>query len=546
MEADEGLAVTTPESATRPAAASWGDQIILTQVGGVPFRIYSERPRRVEHLLEFADRWGPRPHIVQGEREVTFDGLRLAAATKARELAGLGAGYGDHVLLLGWNSREWVVNFWACLQIGAVPVLANAWWSEGEVAEALAALQPAVTLADAHGAAKMPPGWRRGSWQTDLRSGGGPVADASDHHARSLDEEDPAVVIFTSGTEGRPKAVVLAHRSLLAGLQMLLDVSRRLPGQIDETSGDVALHTGPLFHIGGVQTLIRAITVGDTLVMPEGRFDPAEALRLIERYKITRWSAVPTMVSRVLAHPDVHRRDLRSLRSVTVGGAPVHAEFLERLRTGLPGVQVRVPTGYGLTENGGQATAASGRDTAERPGSSGRPLPCVELKFLPRPGLPDGEILVRASTQMIRYYGNEQSPIDVEGWLHTGDLGHLDDGGHLWITGRSKEMIIRGGENIAPAAVEAALMSLPGIVEAAVIGVPHPDLGEEVMAFVVVEEEQQTPEQVEGQLRGNVSSFAVPGRWWVQREPLPTNHAGKVDKTALAALARTHYQGADR
>ena len=324
---------------------------------------------------------------------------------------------------------------------------------------------------------------------------------------------------------------------------MLLHVSRRLPGQIDETSGDVALHTGPLFHIGGVQTLIRAITVGDTLVMPEGRFDPAEALRLIERYKITRWSAVPTMVSRVLDHPDVHRRDLRSLRSVTVGGAPVHAEFLERLRTGLPGVQVRVPTGYGLTENGGQATAASGRDTAERPGSSGRPLPCVELKFLPRPGLPDGEILVRASTQMIRYYGNEQSPIDVEGWLHTGDLGHLDDGGHLWITGRSKEMIIRGGENIAPAAVEAALMSLPGIVEAAVIGVPHPDLGEEVMAFVVVEEEQQTPEQVESQLRGNVSSFAVPGRWRVQREPLPTNHAGKVDKTALAALARMQYPG---
>lgn len=441
--------MTTHERPTRPAAASWGDQITIKQVRGVPFRMYSERPRRVEHLLEFADRWGARPHIVHGEHEVTFDGLRLATAAKAKELVGLGAGHGDHVLLLGWNSPDWVANFWACLQIGAVPVLANAWWSDGEVADALVALQPVLTLADPHGAVKMPPGWRRGPWETDLGSGGGPRAGGADHDARSLYEEDPAVVIFTSGTEGQPKAVVLSHRSLLAGLQMLLHVSRRLPHQLDQTSGDVALHTGPLFHIGGVQTLIRAITVGDTLVMPQGRFDPAEALSLIERYKITRWSAVPTMVSRVLDHPDVHRRDLRSLRSVTVGGAPVHAEFLERIRTGLPGVHARVPTGYGLTENGGQATAASGRDTAERPGSSGRPLPCVELTFLPRPGLPDGEILLRAPTQMTGYYGNEKSPIHEEGWLHTGDLGRLDDGGYLWITGRSKDMIIRGGENIA-------------------------------------------------------------------------------------------------
>lgn len=538
--------MTAAENPTQSAIATWGDQITVTQVRGVPYRMYTERPRRVEHLLRYADRWGARKHIAQGERELTFDGLRRAVAAKAGELAGLGAEHGDHVFLLGWNSPDWVVNFWACLQLGAVPVLANAWWTEGEVADAVAALRPAVTLADARGAAKMPPGWRCGSWETGPSSDGGPDPDVTDHRARSLDEEDPAVVIFTSGTEGRPKAVVLSHRALLAGLQMLLHVSRRLPHQIDETSGDVALHTGPLFHMGGVQTLIRAITVGDTLVMPEGRFDPAEALRLIECYKVGRWSAVPTMVSRVLDHPDVHKRDLRSLRSVTVGGAPVYAEFLERLRTGLPGVQARVPTGYGLTENGGQATAASGRDTAARPGSAGRPLPCVELKFLPRPGLPDGEILLRAPTQMTGYYGNEQSPIDEQGWHHTGDLGHIDDDGYLWITGRSKDMIIRGGENIAPAAVEAALLSVPGIAEAAVLGVPHPELGEEVMAFVVVEDERQTAEQIDAQLRGNVSSFAVPSRWWVQREPLPTNHAGKVDKTALAALARAQHQGADR
>jgi acyl-CoA synthetase (AMP-forming)/AMP-acid ligase II len=315
---------------------------------------------------------------------------------------------------------------------------------------------------------------------------------------------------------------------------MLLHVTRRLPHQLDETAADVGLHTGPLFHVGGVQTLLRAITVGSTLVMPRGKFDPAEALALIERHTISRWAAVPTMVSRLLDHPDVRRRDLRSLRSVTVGGAPVHAELLQRIRTGLPSVQARIPTGYGLTENGGQATAASGADTAERPGSSGRPLPCVELTFLPRPGLPDGEILLRAPTQMSGYYGTDPSPIDHDGWLHTGDLGRLDDKGNLWITGRCKDMIIRGGENIAPVAVERALVAIPGVAEAVVFGVPHPDLGEEVMAIVVVEA-ALTPQHLQEQLRTRVASFAVPSRWQLQTEPLPLNHAGKVDKAALVA-----------
>ena len=248
----------------------------------------------------------------------------------AAALAGAGLRPGQHVLILGWNSPEWIINFWACLQLGAVPVLANAWWSDIEVAEALDLIRPALVLADARGAAKVPSTWRRGPWDP----GPAKTGPADDTSPASSDEEQPAAVIFTSGTAGRPKAVVLTHRSLLAGLHMLLHSSRRLPQQVGETPGDVGLHTGPLFHIGGVQTLLRAVTVGDTLVMPTGRFDPAEALMLIERYQISRWSAVPPMVSRLLDHPDVNKRDLRTLRSVTVGGAPVHAELLE---AGAPG-----------------------------------------------------------------------------------------------------------------------------------------------------------------------------------------------------------------
>jgi acyl-CoA synthetase (AMP-forming)/AMP-acid ligase II len=511
--------------------ASWGDQITVVEVGRVPFRMYSERPRRLEELLAFADRWSERTHIVQGERVVTFDDLRRAVAAKAAQLAGAGVEPADRVLLLGWNSPEWIINFWACLQIGAVPVLANAWWTAAELADALEAVRPAMTLADAHGSSKMPSGWRTGAWVSESDSHPTPLTVST-----SDDESEPGVIIFTSGTSGKAKAVVLSHRSLLAGLQMLLHITRRLPQQLVGTSVDVGLQTGPLFHMGGVQTLLRSITIGGMLIMPRGRFDPGETLELIDHWKIRRWSAVPTMVSRVLEHPDVPRRDLSSLRSLTVGGAPVHAELLERVRVGLPSVQARISTGYGLTENGGQATAASGTETAERPGSTGRPLPCVELKIDAQAGLPDGEILVRSPTQMSGYFGTDESPLDQDGWLHTGDLGYLDEDGYLWITGRRKDLIIRGGENIAPTAVERALVAIPGVTEAAVFGVPHPDLGEEVMAVVVVES-GQTPEELQQQLRTSLASFAVPSRWRVQKEPLPVNDAGKVDKRAVVAQA---------
>lgn len=514
------------------SVAIWGDSIAIETLHDIPFRMYTQRPRRVESLLDFTDRWGARPHIIQGDRIVTFSEMRTMVTAKARTLAELGVARGDRVFILGWNGPEWIVNFWACLELAAIPVLANAWWSEAELKGAIDALQPALTLADKHGAARLPAGNRRGPWELDISAGVLPSTQNVPMH-----EEEPAVIIFTSGTEGKPKAVVLSHRALLAGLQMLLHITRRLPHQISEATGETGLHTGPLFHVGGVQTLIRAITVGDTLVMLRGKFDPADALELIERHQITRWAAVPTMVSRLLEHPDVQTRDVRSLRSLTVGGAPVHAELLKRIPIGFPGVNARIPTGYGLTENGGQATAASGADTAQRPGSAGRPLPLVEIKFVPRTGLPDGEIYLRAPTQMSGYYGTSESPIDARGWLHTGDLGRMDDGAHLWITGRCKDMIIRGGENIAPVAVERALLSIPGVSEAVVFGVPHPDLGEEVMAIVVVEGDH-TVQSIQQALKGNVASFSVPSRWQVQKEPLPTNHAGKVDKAGLSARVR--------
>lgn len=520
-------------------AECWDREIAVEQVGDKSFRMYVKRPHRLDELMGFADAWQDRICLIQGTREVSFIRLRNACTAKGHDLLAAGVKPGDHVFIIGWNSPDWVMNYWACLLIGAVPVLANAWWSDVEMSDALELVQPVLVLADPRAAARVEAAgpWAIGAWACDENV----AATTSDDGAPinidmpSRDENDPAAIIFTSGTSGRPKAVQLAHRSLLANQLMILHVTRNLPYRPDPAAGDVGLHTGPLFHIGGLHAMHRMVLVGNTLVFGSGRFNAGETLELIERHRIVRWSAVPTMATRVLEHPDLATRDVSSLTAMTLGGSAITADFIARVRAGLPSVEARIATGYGLSENGGQATTASGKDTARKPGATGRAMPLVEMITRPVPGLPDGEVLVRSPTQMLRYFGQDDSPIDAEGWLHTGDLGRVDEEGFLWITGRSKEIIIRGGENIAPAAVEEALSVIPGVVEAKVFGVPHPEFGEEVAAAVFTDG-SMTADGLRDQLRERLASFSIPTKWLLLDSPLPVNLTGKTDVAAIRAM----------
>jgi long-chain acyl-CoA synthetase len=511
----------------------WGTDIDRRE-DGIPFLVYEPRRRNAAELLDDVRHWGDRVHLVRGEQRVTYDDLLELVPRAAAVLGDHGVGPGDRVMLLAFNSVEWIVGYWATLAAGGVVVLANPWWSEAELHHALGVVDVALVLADPR-SAKLVPATT-------------PVLDLDDMAAQTrghqplspppalAGEDEPAMILFTSGTSGPPKGAVLPHRSVIALQHMLLHVTRQLPHTLGhDFPREVALQTGPLFHIGGVQALVRQLLLGGTLLFPKGRFDPTEVLDLIEAEQVHRWGGVPTMVNRVLNDPSIEGRDLTSVRAISLGGSPVPPELVTRIKTRFPNVERGVSQVYGLSEGGGTLTAASGRDLVERPGTAGRALPLVELRIERPDEKGTGEVLARTPTQMLGYWGqSSDGTIDDDGWVHTGDLGHLDDDGYLFITGRVKDLIIRGGENIAAPHVENVLLRHPEIRDVAVCGRPDADLGEIVAAAVVLDAGSTvTVNDLRTFAAEHLAYFELPDSWWLRTEPLPSNDVGKVQKRRL-------------
>ncbi|MCV7133718.1 acyl--CoA ligase [Mycobacterium hodleri] len=481
--------------------------------------------------------WTDRTFLVHGERRVTFAGFRAAAHAARAQLAGLGIRSGDRVMVFGYNGPEWIVALWALWLEGAVPVLANRWWSTAEIDHAVGVLAPTHVLADTTLDVPVPV-----SPLGDLRAAfDGPAVEASP--AVESDGDAAALILFTSGSSGMPKAVELSRRSVICNQHDILHRTGRLPHLLDENSVQVvSLATTPMFHVGGLSSLLTHFLTGGKIVMTEGRFDAGRILALIEREGIQVWGAVPTMAIRLLEHPDFASYDLSSLKSWPLGGAPVTTALLDRIRAKLPKLRERgLSNTWGMTEAGGFLTVADARDLAVHPGSVGRPYPVVEIRIANPDADGVGEVLARSPTVMNGYVGVDAAvnaeTVDGDGWLHSGDLGHLTEDGYLFIDGRSKDVVIRGGENIACPHVEAAIASHPAVVEVAALGVPHPDLGEELVAVVVHQADAEPPTAAElaGHVAGVLSYFAIPTRWEIRAQPLPTLAGEKVDKKTLAA-----------
>lgn len=520
---------------------AWGREVTVDRDGPYPVRVYQPRRRLVPELLVDCRRWADRECLVQGSVRLTFAQHERAVARTAVALSERGIRPGDAVLLYATNCVEWVAGYWALLRLGAVAVLGNGWWSAAEVAGAVSAVAPKLVLTEERLEHRLPPNvpTMLTSALSPLLADGEPAPELVP--ARGA-ETDPAVVIFTSGTTGAPKGAVLPHRAVIANLHNLMNLTRRLPSDIpDDYPGNVYLHTLPLFHVGGLQALGMSFLTGAKMVFLEGRFDAGRVLELIERERVTSWACVPTMLARVIDHPDVVKRDTSSVRSLTAGGSSAPPDLAGRAAQVFTNMSKGMASVYGLTEAGGTVASASGRSVLERPGAVGQPVPVAEVRLAPT-GEPEydalgGEILVRSPSVMLGYWGTptEETVVDEKGWLRTGDLGRLDEDGWLYLVGRKKDVIIRGGENVASAHVEARLRAHPDVAEVAVVGLPHPDLGEEVAAVVVPRNGAALDQDV---LRAfaaeELAGFAVPSRWWIRAEPLPTNAVGKVVKRSLA------------
>ncbi|MCL4183024.1 MAG: acyl--CoA ligase [Burkholderiaceae bacterium] len=511
----------------------WGREIETVEVHGHPCRAYRHRARSMAALLRDAQRWGERTYVVEGSRRLNFAAFGSAVDRVGQTLQQHGVMRGSRVLLLAFNSVEWLAAFWAIQSLGAVAVLANAWWSPEETQAALTDVQPTLVLADQldkrglasrHGVLDM----------QALRHAVDSTQPAPTLPLLQLDEDSLAVIMFSSGTTGRAKGVLMSHRGLVANIQNLLALTGRMPDELaPDAEGTVSLLTVPLFHLAGIQVSISTLLSGGRLALLEGRFDPEAVLRLIESERVRVWGSIPTMVSRVLEHPALHDFDTSSLRSIPMGGAAIPASLRENVQRAFPGVKKSVGTLYGCTEAGGVLAAGSATDLQGRAGCVGRPLPVVELRIANADERGAGEIMARTPTATLGYWG-EASPIaDEQGWIRTGDLGWLQDG-FLYLSGRAKDIVIRAGENIACAHVEQCLARHPAVREIAVLPLAHADLGEEVAAVVVLRDGcDATSDELARYALAHLGKFQVPTRWWLRRQPLPTNAAGKIAKSEL-------------
>ena len=520
-------------------------ELVEEEVLGARLRVHAHRNRSLRELVVDSTEHGDRDYLVTRESRLTYAEHAEQVAALAHALREeYGVRPGDRVAIAAANHPGWVLTFWATVSIGAIAVAYNAWWSERELAYGLDHTRPRVLVADAKRAALAGTG-REGLTVLSLEEDLPRLVETHRGVAlpeATIAEDDPAVIIYTSGTSGRPKGAVHTHRNLLAVVEYHRYNDALLAAFGDPTDPRDRNHllVMPLFHIGSLHNLVvTRLATGSKISMHLGAFDVDAVMTLVERERVTNWGAVPTMAKRLLEHGDLGRYDTSSLTAFSLASAPSSTQFKDQLRSSLP-FAAALADSYGLTESCTALAVATPMDLAEAPGTLGRPILGVELEVrdpmgnaLP-PGV-EGEICSRSVYNMLGYWEDPEATaaaIGPDRWLRTGDLGQLDEQGRVRLSTRRSDLIIRGGENVYPAEVEAVLLELPEVEEALVLGIDHEDLGQEVAAVVVRRDRDIDPDELERRLRehaaGALAYFKIPTQWRITDQPLPRNATGKV------------------
>jgi len=521
------------------------------EVLGVEVPVFKNRFRSLSEMLASSQQWGDDPYIVSLEGALTFsEHLRRVSSLAQSLREEYGITKGDRVGIASANNAEWIQLFWATTSIGAIAVGYNAWWSPRELEYGFDHATPALIFADE----------KRRAAYASLDAVDVPVLDivadvermATAHPDAPLPsaevaEDDPAVILYTSGTSGRPKGAVHSHRNVAAVVEYhrYSDALAAAFGDPTDPRQKAYLLAMPLFHVGSLHNLAAPrLATGSKVALHLGAFEPAKVLELVEKARVTHWGAVPTMANRLLQYEGVANHDTSSLYAFSLASAPSSTEFKQRLREGLPFASALVDS-YGMTETCTAICVATPVDLAEAPGSLGRPIIGVDMQIRdvngnPLPPGEEGEVYTRSAFTMLGYWNNPEATegaFTEDRWLRTGDLGTLDEQGRLRLSSRRSDLIIRGGENVYPAEVEGVLGEHPSVAECVVVGVPHADLGQEVGAIVVARapgDHAALEQDLRQYAAANLAHYKVPVHWKIVDAPLPRNATGKVIRTAVS------------
>ncbi len=490
--------------------------------------------------------------IFEGKR-YTFSQLNDRVNRLANALSNLGVNKGDRVAILQVNCNQCVETYFAVAKLGAIYVPLNfrakgdelTYMLNSSEANTLLVGERYIDLVDSISSGLTSV---RNFISIDSKHEGmlyyeDIISSPAEEVVTEISDDDTTMLMYTAGTTGLPKGVMLSHNSF--AVYVLENVTPADP-ELEEKN----ILTVPLYHVAGIQAMMAAIYGGRTLVM-ERQFEPKEWMELVEVEKVNRVMMVPTMLKQLMDHPDFGKRDLSSLKVITYGAAPMPFEVIKKAVDVFPGVSFI--NAFGQTETASTITTLGPEDHViegteeekekklKRLSSIGRPMSDVEMKVVDEVGneLPQGEvgeIVARGPRVMTGYWkDNEKTEktIDKGGWVHTGDMGYVDEDGYFFLAGRATDMIIRAGENISPEEVEAVLHSHPKVEEAAVIGVPDEEWGEQPRAVVVLKQgETATAEEIMEYCRAKMSSFKRP-RSVVFVDELPRNPMGKVLKRVL-------------
>ena len=523
---------------------------------GVDMPAFVNAPPSLAHYFaHFCNQNKEALFLVDGDQRLTFGEVYAAAGKVADGLATRhGVKKGDRVGIAARNSAQWAIAYMGTIMAGGCATLLNGWWTGEELAYGIDLCECSLVLADAPRAARLD-GIEHGAsivvFDHD-EAGLAPITGDGDTAMRMLGElgpDDLATILYTSGSTGNPKGAFSDHLGVVSGTMNYICQTAMILQLLTErgeapTVQPSALVSVPLFHVTGeIPVFLQSIAIGRKLVLMP-KWDAGEALRLLDEEKVTYFVGVPLMSYEMATHPDRDQFDLSQCKSFAAGGAPRPVEHVNKIKESFPNGFPLL--GYGLTETNAVGAGNLNENYLAKPGSTGmasRPL--VDMAILDDAGkaLPQGEvgeISIRSTANFLGYWKDEEATKAAytdDAYFRTGDLGYLDPEGYLYIVDRKKDIIIRGGENIACIEVEDAIYAHPAVAECSVFGLPDERMGEVPAAVYLTQPgESLSPDDLKSYLAEHIAHFKIPEKLWQAEEQLPRLGTQKVDKRAVKAL----------